>query len=249
MVDAPLAPRWRVIALGVGGCLLGIISFFIFTRALILFVVWLGWLASGSPGTLQAYGTAAASFELPIGHARDQPRPRPADPDQRRAGAVRPPVPSPLACIRCSRASGGGSCWRASGRRRRLRRTWVVSRIGQPSGVRPRAAGGWYLLIVLLTSPLQAAAEEYFFRGYLMQALHTTAPAVRGSAWSARPPCSPCSTARRTCRCFCTGSPSAFSPACWWSMTGGLEAGDRGARGQQRGRLRLRGAVRDRRRT
>lgn len=42
-------------------------------------------------------------------------------------------------------------------------------------GPRPRFAvqpDFWvFLVIIVLTSPLQAAAEEYFFRGYLMQAL------------------------------------------------------------------------------
>ena len=66
-MDAPLVARWRVIALGLGGSLLGIITFYVFTRALIVAIVWLGWLASGRPGELVTYGNAAASFELPIG--------------------------------------------------------------------------------------------------------------------------------------------------------------------------------------
>lgn len=37
--------------------------------------------------------------------------------------------------------------------------------------IRPQADFGWFALLVVLTSPLQAAAEEYFFRGYLMAAL------------------------------------------------------------------------------
>ncbi|HMR50500.1 MAG TPA: CPBP family intramembrane metalloprotease [Arachnia sp.] len=38
---------------------------------------------------------------------------------------------------------------------------------------------GWFLLAALIGAPLQAAAEEVFFRGYLMQALG----AATGSAW------------------------------------------------------------------
>jgi membrane protease YdiL (CAAX protease family) len=37
--------------------------------------------------------------------------------------------------------------------------------------VAPQARFGAYLAVILLTSPIQAAAEEIFFRGYLMQAL------------------------------------------------------------------------------
>jgi len=174
MVDAPLAPRWRVIALGLGGSLLGIISFFVFTRALILFIVWLGWLASGSPGTLQVYGTAAANFEQPIGMLATNlglallipisvglvlfvHRFRP-----RWLHSVQPGFRwrFMLACLLAGLVVLGG--------------LWVVSRIGQPWVFAPEQQWGWYLLIVLLTSPLQAAAEEYFFRGYLIQALHTT---------------------------------------------------------------------------
>ncbi|WP_299958360.1 CPBP family intramembrane glutamic endopeptidase [uncultured Modestobacter sp.] len=35
----------------------------------------------------------------------------------------------------------------------------------------PTASFGWMLLVVLTTTPLQAAAEEYVFRGYLTQAI------------------------------------------------------------------------------
>jgi membrane protease YdiL (CAAX protease family) len=35
----------------------------------------------------------------------------------------------------------------------------------------PDSSFGWLLLVVLLTTPLQAAAEEYLFRGYLSQAI------------------------------------------------------------------------------
>lgn len=38
---------------------------------------------------------------------------------------------------------------------------------------------GWFVLVVLLSSPLQALAEEVFFRGYLMQAFGSMA----GRAW------------------------------------------------------------------
>ena len=35
----------------------------------------------------------------------------------------------------------------------------------------PIASYGWLVVVVLLTTPLQSAAEEYFFRGYLSQAV------------------------------------------------------------------------------
>ncbi|WP_089304074.1 CPBP family intramembrane glutamic endopeptidase [Geodermatophilus pulveris] len=49
---------------------------------------------------------------------------------------------------------------------------------GDWSATGPTAGYGWLLLVVLLTTPLQSAAEEYVFRGYLSQAL---------AAWVGRP--------------------------------------------------------------
>nr|WP_231747568.1 CPBP family intramembrane glutamic endopeptidase [Auraticoccus cholistanensis] len=42
---------------------------------------------------------------------------------------------------------------------------------GTPPQWQPQQGAAWFLLAVLLTSPLQAVAEEVFFRGYLVQAL------------------------------------------------------------------------------
>src|SRR5438270_275687 len=48
----------------------------------------------------------------------------------------------------------------------------LISLIGDPGGVHgPGSDFGWLVLVVLLTTPLQSAAEEYFFRGYLSQAI------------------------------------------------------------------------------
>ena len=57
-----------------------------------------------------------------------------------------------------------------------------MSRIGQPWVFAPEQQGaGAFCIVILLTSPLQAAAEEYFFRGYLIQALHTAR--ARAARW------------------------------------------------------------------
>ena len=42
---------------------------------------------------------------------------------------------------------------------------------GSPVKVSPQPGLWGFMIVAVLTSPLQAAAEEYFFRGYLMQAL------------------------------------------------------------------------------
>jgi membrane protease YdiL (CAAX protease family) len=47
-----------------------------------------------------------------------------------------------------------------------------LSLLLRPVPIWAMQAGFWsFLMVILLTSPLQAAAEEYFFRGYLLQAL------------------------------------------------------------------------------
>ncbi len=42
--------------------------------------------------------------------------------------------------------------------------------------LQPQADYWVFLVVILLTSPLQAAAEEFFFRGYLLQAFQTLVP-------------------------------------------------------------------------
>jgi membrane protease YdiL (CAAX protease family) len=43
--------------------------------------------------------------------------------------------------------------------------------VGEEHVTGPVASFGWLLLVVLLTTPLQSAAEEYLFRGYLSQSI------------------------------------------------------------------------------
>lgn len=42
--------------------------------------------------------------------------------------------------------------------------------VGPEVSVQPQPGFWGFLIVIILTSPLQAAAEEYFFRGYLLQA-------------------------------------------------------------------------------
>lgn len=47
----------------------------------------------------------------------------------------------------------------------------VTFTVGEEEVTGPVSSFGWLLLVVLLTTPLQSAAEEYVFRGYLSQAI------------------------------------------------------------------------------
>ena len=52
-----------------------------------------------------------------------------------------------------------------------------LQHLGQPfPTLRPQPDYWVFLVLILLTSPVQAAAEEFFFRGYMLQSFHTLAP-------------------------------------------------------------------------
>jgi membrane protease YdiL (CAAX protease family) len=78
--------------------------------------------------------------------------------------------------------------------------------IGRGLSFQPQEGLLGFLVVILLTSPIQAAAEEIFFRGYLLQALGSLV---------AKPWYSPCCMARRTCRCLWTVLFSACLPRSW----------------------------------
>lgn len=52
----------------------------------------------------------------------------------------------------------------------------LISTIGQPWVWAPENPLWGFLAVVILLTPLQAAGEEFFFRGYLIQALHSAVP-------------------------------------------------------------------------
>lgn len=51
-----------------------------------------------------------------------------------------------------------------------------ISRIGTPTVWTPSPNLALWLTLIVISSPFQAAAEEYFFRGYLMQAMGSILP-------------------------------------------------------------------------
>ena len=211
--------------------MLGLIIYFIvFTLVLDRFVVWLGWLASGSPGgALPAYGDAAAELRAADRHAGHPPRPRPADPDQRRHWCCSSTGSARAGCTRCSRASAGGTAGLPAGAALvvlRRGRGWCRS-IGQPWVFAPSGSSGWYLLV----DPAHLAAAGRG-RGVLLPRLPAPGASTRrrrtapGSGWSARRRSSPCSTARRTLPAFLyrvrVRHPGRL---CWWSRPAGWRPG------------------------
>ena len=104
----------------------------------------------------------------------------------------------------------------------------LVVPVRRGDGHRPVPAFGWLLVVVLLTTPLQSAAEEYLFRGYLSQAIAgwIRRPAGRRDRRRASSP-RPCSRSRTRPRDVPTfldrfAFGLAASAVVW--LTGGLEA-------------------------
>lgn len=176
VVHDPLATRWRVVAKGLLGPLLGLTTYIVFTPVVLAALFGLAWFASGSPGTWGTFSAAAARYELPVGMAANHLALALLIPlsfalvlfvhrfDPHWLHSVQPGFRWRFALV-CLLVGGAA-----------LVGVWVVSRIGTPWVFAPEPQVWWFLVAILLTSPLQAAAEEYFFRGYLLQALHTAAP-------------------------------------------------------------------------
>lgn len=166
---------WGVISLGIGGAMLGLVTVLLVPSLVSGALLKLFYLLSGSPGEWTAYLAAGTRFEIPAGMAATQ-----------LGLATMILIAGGLVLFihrfhpRWLNSVQPGFRWRyafAAGLISVviLGGIWVVSRIGQPWVFSPEPQLWWFLLVIVLTSPLQAAGEEYFFRGYLLQALHSTA--------------------------------------------------------------------------
>lgn len=180
MEDSVFA-RPRQIALGIGGALLGLMLLLWIPPLVSTAVIQLSYRIQGSPGDLASYVAAATSFAMPIGMAAAHlgmasmilvslglvlfvHRHRP-----HWLHSVQPGFRWRYAAVALGAAVvviGG---------------IWALTQIGQPWQFNPEPQLGWYLLVIVVITPLQAAGEEYFFRGYLIQAISLTAvdPRVR----------------------------------------------------------------------
>lgn len=149
--------------------LMGLSLYFLVVPLMAQLLYSLGWLAAGRPGSMADYSAASARFEHPIGLL---------------GGHIALAMLIPISILLVRAFHGRSPRWLASvqpGMRwRYLAICFVVAAVvlngmviasGRLSHGSPRAeAGLWvWLAIVVLSSPLQAAAEEYFFRGLLLQ--------------------------------------------------------------------------------
>lgn len=181
-VDDPGFSRLRQIALGIGGAMLGLLLLFTVPSLVSQLVMRLFYWGSGSAGTWAEYSAAAAAFALPAGMASVQ------------LGLASMILVSLALVLFVNRmhphwlhSVQPGFRWRYAVAALLVAVVviggiWALTRIGQPWVLSPEPQLGWYLVAILVTTPLQAAGEEYFFRGYLLQAISLTAVDARAAA-------------------------------------------------------------------
>ncbi|MCA0251422.1 MAG: CPBP family intramembrane metalloprotease [Actinobacteria bacterium] len=158
---------------GLFGAVLGLLTFFALTPVVVQLVLLAGWNLAGRPGDFAGYHAAGLAFELPMGMVASH-----------LGLAVLLPTALALVLVvhhvhpRWLHSVRPGFRWRYA-LAALLIATVVLNAVmflgaaGWAWELRPQPDFGWFLLVILLTSPLQAAAEEYFFRGYLLQALQS----------------------------------------------------------------------------
>lgn len=157
------------------GVTLGLLSFMILTPLVMQGLAGAYWLAIGAPGDFAGTYRALTSYELPfglvVGHL---------------GLATLIPISAALVLFVHRVRPGILSSvtvrlrwpWLGAGLLIAFASLWLVLLVQntlQPGGPRfgidPQPGAVWFIVVMLLTTPLQAAAEEYFFRGYLMQSL------------------------------------------------------------------------------
>lgn len=172
----PSFSRLRQIALGIGGAMLGLLLLFSIPSGVSWLLMRLGYQASGSPGSLSDYIVSASTFAQPWGMAAVQL-------------GLAAMIPVSLALVLFANrmhphwlhSVQPGFRWRYAFGSLLIAvvvigGVWLVTQaVRGPLVFQPEPQLGWYLLAIVITTPLQAAGEEYFFRGYLLQSISLTA--------------------------------------------------------------------------
>jgi len=157
------------------GVTLGLLSFMVFAPLVSRLLAAVYWMAVGSPDGFDDTFGALVRYELPFGLA---------------VGHLGLAMLIPIAygLVLVVHRADPGYLSSVTGR---LRWRWFwpclgvgfvslwavigVQNLTAPGGpsweLTPQEGAVWFIAVMLVTTPLQAAAEEYFFRGYLMQSL------------------------------------------------------------------------------
>ncbi len=147
----------------------GIAGYGIASTSVNLFVEWLGWLFAGRPGTLAEYTTRSSAFETVAGLIAANL-------------AIGSAILVAMGLLRLLHRRRATWIWSVSPgvRWRFLLACFLIGVVvlvglqflisGVPA-LKPQPDVVAFVVAILVTSPIQAAAEEVLFRGYLMQAL------------------------------------------------------------------------------
>ena len=155
------------------GVLFGLSLYLILTAVVTQVVLGISWAISGAPNPYEDFSRRATAYELPAGMI---------------AANLRIATLIPICWVLMAIAHQVTPRWLSSVQPRMRWRYLLISAgvalvvlnavtlipmavSGSSVQVSPQPGFWGFLIVVILTSPLQAAAEEYFFRGYLMQAL------------------------------------------------------------------------------
>ncbi len=160
------------VARSVGGVILSLALYYVVAGFIGQVVVGLGWLLSGRPGAYAAYSKQATTFQLPTGLLAAN------------LGITGLIVVAAFVTVLVHRSRPR---WLTSVDGRLRWRFLVYSGLialvvfgavvvlglfgGAGSSFRPQPYAAGFLVVILLTSPLQAAGEEFLFRGYILQSL------------------------------------------------------------------------------
>jgi membrane protease YdiL (CAAX protease family) len=159
---------WRSIV----GLVMGLSFFVLLTNLVSQFVVFLSWALFGSAVAYPTYFGQALGFERPSGML---------------AANLGIATLIPVSCVLMMLVHRMQPTWLLSVQAR-VRWPYFFACLGvavvalngvlllstavsRPASFGPQAGFWGFLVVILLTAPIQAAAEEVFFRGYLMQAL------------------------------------------------------------------------------
>lgn len=157
------------------GVAVAVLGFVLLTPLVTQALAGLYWLAVGRPGEFAETRRALLAYELPFGLAVSHL-------------GLAVLIPFAMLLVRLLHGVSPGYLSSVAGR---LRWRWLLACLGVGFVTlwavlavqnltadtttqwqwRPQQGAVWFLAVMVLTTPLQAAAEEYFFRGYLTQAL------------------------------------------------------------------------------
>ncbi|MFZ1410242.1 MAG: CPBP family intramembrane glutamic endopeptidase [Micropruina sp.] len=160
----------RRVAKSIGGILIGVLAFFVTANIVTQSLIALFWVLGGQQGDLATASKAAVRFETPQGMLAVH-----------LGLATLIPISMAMLIYIHRRHPAWLVSVRPWFRWRFLLASMLIATVvlslllavkglGQSVVVRPQDQFLTFLLVILLTSPLQAAAEEFFFRGYLLQA-------------------------------------------------------------------------------